>query len=108
MAFNNRVWLDSKFAETVTYQHSNVSTQIKSIVTRKPVSQFPVQGLNNQVNTYQVLIEVSNADVPVVATGRSGGDTVTLLNLKGVSETLRVVEIIYFDPDTNMYKLALS
>lgn len=96
-------WLSSELSEQITYNGEPIS----AIVTRELRSNFTMQGLNNQVQQYQIEIEVSTDDVATVHTGAANGDTVVLTDNKGVSGTHRVAEIVRHDPLSDSWVLKL-
>ena len=97
-------WLDSDLAESIIYN----GEPINAVVYRKELGSFSIQGLNNQVPIYTIKIEVSAEDVPAPLVGKAAGHAVTLKNMRGQIETLRVAEIIKFDPYSNSFLLGLS
>lgn len=96
---------DPELSETIVYN----GVSIKAIVTREQRSNFTMQGLNNQVNQYQIEIEVSGEDVVNPHAGRSDGDTVIVAPMKsGIASSHRVAEIVRYDHLSNSWVLKLS
>lgn len=96
---------DPELSETIVYN----GVSIKAIVTREQRSNFTMQGLNNQVQQYQVEIEVSGEDVVAPVASRSSGDIVVVAPMKsGTPVNHRVAEIVRNDQLSNSWILKLS
>jgi len=97
-------WIGSGLDEMVTYN----GLPVQAIVNRNGKQSFSVQGMNNPIHQYTIDIEVSSEDVPAPVAARSGGDTVTLIDEKGVTVTLHVAEKIRYCPLSKSFTLGLA
>lgn len=103
--------LRAPFAEQILY--NNVI--IWAIVTRNDRSNINIRGVNNQSFAYNITIEISSLVTAnsvdtqrVVVASKVTGDTVGLINLKGVLQTLRVSELIKYNEVSKSFELGLS
>ena len=97
-------WIGSGLDETVLYN----GTAVQAIVNRNGKQSFSVQGMNTPIHQYIIDIEVSSEDVPAPVAARNGGDSVQLVDEKGVTVTLHVAEKIRYCPLSKSFTLGLA